>query len=139
MPGVVGFTGSRLGVSGPQLMWLREQVAGEKVLHHGACVGADTAAHRVAVEAGLRVVIHPPVDESRMTPVDVLRGKDVLWLPAQVYLTRNRDIVDACDRLIALPAGKQEMRGGGTWSTVRYALKVGKPVLICYPDGRVVG
>lgn len=30
-----------------------------------------------------------------------------------------------------------ERTQSGTWSTVRYAVKVGKPVTICYPDGRL--
>jgi len=37
-----------------------------------------------------------------------------------------------------MPKGKvEEWRGSGTWATIRYARKVGKPVTIIYPDGEI--
>ena len=48
------------------------------------------------------------------------------------YLDRNRDIVDACEVLLATPDGPERLRSG-TWSTVRYARKIGKPVEVRLP------
>ncbi len=56
------------------------------------------------------------------------------WLPAKEYLERDRDIVDATEALFATPDGPERAKSG-TWYTVRYAVKTGKPVYICYPDG----
>ena len=52
------------------------------------------------------------------------------------YLERNRDIVDACDILIACPRTLKEELRSGTWATVRYARKVGKPVAILWNNGK---
>ena len=40
------------------------------------------------------------------------------------YLERNKNIVNAVDFIIAAPDGPEKVRSG-TWSTVRYAKKVG--------------
>ena len=53
------------------------------------------------------------------------------------YLDRNRAIVDACDILYATPESMAEESRGGMWHTVRYARRVGKPVVIVWPDGTV--
>jgi hypothetical protein len=38
---------------------------------------------------------------------------------------------------VACPRTDQEQRRSGTWATVRYARKVGKPVLIIGRDGKI--
>ena len=126
----VGFTGSRTEPSPEQIDWLRQQLAvlwlaGYRVLHHGDCTGADAAAHRVAHDLGYRIMVHPPENPKHrafcdLTPVDYL-------LPERPYLTRNRDIVDACEFLLALPSG-QEDNHSGTWYTIRYADDTGVPL-----------
>lgn len=128
---VLGMTGTSNPITAAQQSWLDAQVWDADVLHHGACVGADAAAHRAAIDAGVDIVVHPPVDERLMMP----RGLGQ-WLPAKPYLDRNRDIVDACDRLIALPDGPPKPKSG-TWYTVRYAVERGKDVTVCLPDGSV--
>ena len=50
-------------------------------------------------------------------------------------LDRNRDIVDACDVLIATPKDFVEELRSGTWATVRYARKQRKPLVIVWPNG----
>lgn len=57
-------------------------------------------------------------------------------LPVKKPLDRNRDIVEAAEVLIACPDGPERQRSG-TWATIRHALRVGKPVVIVWPDGRV--
>lgn len=131
----LGFTGTRKEPTEAQLDWLWTEIAQYDELHHGACVGADYCAHQAALSSGIAgecLVVHPPEnDRLRMT-----YDPRALWLPAKPYLVRNRDIVDATDVLIALPDGP-ERRESGTWSTVRYAAKLRRPVTICYPDGTV--
>lgn len=40
--------------------------------------------------------------------------------------------------MIATPSSKEEELRSGTWSTVRYARKLRRPVTLIYPDGSVV-
>lgn len=90
-----------------------------KELHHGCCTGWDAQAHFIAEQLSIKTVLHPPQDTKL---VEVLRGDVVL--PPKPYLDRNKDIVSAVDFLIAAPDGPERQRSG-TWSTVRYAKKVG--------------
>ena len=129
---ILGVTGTRHGLTVAQLAWLRAQLPLFDELHHGACVGADAAAHQTATELRVPVVVHPPADQRLMMPPDGYGA----WLPPRPYLERNRFIVAAADVVIALPDGP-ESRRGGTWYTVRYAESVDKPVWLCFPDGRV--
>jgi hypothetical protein len=57
---------------------------------------------------------------------------NVTLLPEREYLQRNRDIVDATDVLLAAPDGPERVRSG-TWSTVRYAYRAGRGVLLVMP------
>lgn len=111
--------------------------------HHGDCVGADYEFHNVAEygfgmgasAAPTSIVIHPPINEQfRAFCIGTDRRE------AKPYLNRNRDIVDECDVLIAAPkqtVKPASLRGQGTWLTVEYAHKQGKPVYIVFPDGSV--
>lgn len=54
------------------------------------------------------------------------------------YLQRNKVIVDRCGVLVAAPGEAQEQLRSGTWSTIRYARRVGRPVIMVLPDGTVV-
>jgi hypothetical protein len=133
---IVGFTGTRQGLPEPQRAALNEVLALQcgafGQLHHGDAIGADAQAHVVARNNGIRVVIHPPdVDTDRAFCQD----SDMLApLP---YLERNRAIVDAAAVLVACPRSAEEETRSGTWSTVRYARKQGKPVHLVLPDGTV--
>jgi len=127
----IGFTGTRNGMTLLQRLRIFNflKIRGGE-LHHGCCEGSDTETHGVA--RGLRywVVGHPPTDQTlrRFCECDFLH-------PEKPYLVRNRYIVDSTDELLATPAESVEQRRGGTWSTIRYARKVGKPITIILPDG----
>lgn len=127
----LGFTGTRNKPTDAQLDWLWKHITGYDEVHHGACIGADAACHQSAIDGEVPIVVHPPENTSRMMPYD---GHG-MWLPAKPYLERNRDIVDAAGDLFALPDGPERTKSG-TWSTVRYAVNLGRTVYICYPDGR---
>lgn len=101
--------------------------------HHGDCVGADYYAHLLARALWFKIWIHPPTDESRRAFCNAMPER---ILPAKPFLERNKDIVEATEILIAAPRGPEEVRSG-TWSTVRYARKRGRPIYICWPDGRL--
>ena len=132
----IGFTGTQAGMTGDQLTavsyllqsW-RASMLDEAWLHHGDCVGADAQAHSVARQWNYSVHLHPPIKESRRAWCDF----DVCEDPRD-FLDRNHDIVDANAGLIGAPRAPETLRSG-TWATLRYAHKLGKPVFVVWPDG----
>ena len=130
----VGFTGSSRGINQDQIFALRVRLRalGATHLHHGDCVHSDAVAHAVALNLGLHITIHPPLNESKQA---FCAGADVM-LPQKPYLERNHDIVDATKILIATPFENQMRLRSGTWATVRYARSLDRPILILWPDGR---
>jgi len=129
----IGFTGTRQGISFEQRNELQRilRSKGTEQFHHGDCFGADCEAHRIARRLLIPVVLHPPSDEYQRA---FCHGWDVARAPLP-YLERNRAIVDETDELIACPVGFTEEWRSGTWATIRYATKRGKPVLIILPNG----
>lgn len=123
----VGFTGTQQGMTWYQLVALRGHLhlLGATELHHGDCVGADAEADEVAREMGLRTVSHPPADPKKRA----FCASNEMREP-ELYLERNHDIVDETDVLIAAPRTDEEQLRSGTWSTVRYARKRGKDVVV---------
>jgi hypothetical protein len=99
-------------------------------LHFGDCVGADSEVYGLAHSMRYWTVAHPP----EVSRYRARRPADQVLLP-KPYLDRNRDIVDDTDILLAFPKEARESRFGGTWYTVRYARKVGRRLVIVWPDG----
>lgn len=139
----LGVTGTHLGLSAEQRLQLLSLLVplAPQQLHHGDCVGVDAqAAGLVALLVPTcRLFVHPPIDP-KLRAFWKGNGLEVV-LPAKDYLARDRDIVDQSDLLIACPRQNEEptqKRGEGTWYTVRYARKQGKPVWVIYPDGRLI-
>jgi len=130
-----GFTGTQNGMTEAQKAALRNYLnGGEGEFHHGDCIGADAQAHEIAQEFGYCPVLHPPTNYSKRAWCEV---PSHLMRPERSYLDRNRCIVDATIALIATPAEFEEQPRGGTWYTVRYARKQGKPVVLILPDGSI--
>lgn len=138
----IGFTGSRRGMTAVQKKAFLEMLASVVPieLHHGDCVGADENAHDLAREFEaatgklIKIVVHPPSnDKLRAYAIGDKVHK------AKPYLERNHDIVDETEILWAFP-NKDVTHigsgGGGTWSTIRYARSVGKPVVVTYLNGK---
>lgn len=138
----LGFTGTREEPTREQRLWLVDYLLenAPEEFHHGCCVGADEFAHRAAkqcdIKSRIQIVLHPPEDTKAEMRYDPWEYTDCVWYPRKPYMVRNHDIVDAVDTMVALPNGSAKVRSG-TWSTVRYAMKVGKPVTICMPDGTI--
>lgn len=128
-----GFTGTQRGMTAAQRDALRDYLRGIRgEFHHGDCIGADSQAHDIALECGYTIVLHPPSNPSRRA-----------WRRAETkrierpYLNRNKYIVSETITLIAAPGEDKEQLRSGTWSTVRFARKQGKCVVIIFPDGAV--
>jgi hypothetical protein len=134
----VGFTGTKNGMQSNQKLEFVEYLRYLKGLgythfHHGDCIGADAQAARFAKALGFILVCHPghPRDKSNTMYRAFTDFNDVMH-EVKPFIKRDHDIVDAVETMIATPAGEEEIRSG-TWSTVRYAKRMGKPVYIIVP------
>ncbi len=103
------------------------------VFRHGDCVGADEKGHHIAVSLGYSVRIHPPKDSTYRA----FCSSDFV-APELIYKDRNQAMVNNCDMLLALPKGNREEQRSGTWMTIRMARRINLPIVIFYPDGRIV-
>lgn len=132
---LVGFTGTQRGMTEAQwaALWplLRERAPGD--FHHGDCINADAQAAYLARQAGFRVIGHPPINESKRA----FFPSDENW-PAAEYLDRNKTIVRSTEQMIATPGEVEEQLRSGTWSTIRYARRIGRPLHVILPDGRLL-
>lgn len=117
----IGFTGTRKGLSTMQFQVVVKMLGAygntEGTAHHGDCIGADDNFDRlVRTLTGLTPHIHPPTNTAFRAFCP--RERAVMYA-AKHYYARNRDIVNACDWLIACP--KSDVEEGGTWYTINYA------------------
>jgi hypothetical protein len=127
---IVGFTGTRGSLSTFCVSRLLELInkLDIQTFHHGDCVGADATMHEMVGDRCDKV-IHPPNK-------DVHRAYcNGYILPELSYMDRNKNIVDSSELMIATPPSMEEITRSGTWSTVRYARKRNKPLIIVFPDG----
>lgn len=132
----VGFTGTQDGMTLLQAQSVYDEVMmlDPSEAHHGMCVGADEEFDDLLGRTYVpRVHGHPPTNTTKMAEG---LSCDVLSAP-KPYLDRNRDVVDETDHLIAAPRRMEEEHRSGTWSTVRYARTLRRPIAICWPDGTV--
>ena len=132
----IGFTGTRKGMTKAQMKSLLKVLEKLKFreVHHGDCIGADKQFHNLIrlFFPKARIVIHPP-----NIPTYRAFCKGDIILPEKYYLDRNEDIVKSSDIIIACPKEFKEVKRSGTWSTVRCARRLGKSVIIIYPDGSI--
>ena len=133
---IFGFTGTSQGMAPRQLKTVRKLLYNVDVLHLGDCVGADTEVHEMAVLSGIKTVGHPPSDGHKRSFLEYDEEHE-----PKPYLKRNWDIArDGKDGLIAAPPNFIEIIrgvGAGTWSTIRYARKLGRKIWIVLSDGTV--
>jgi hypothetical protein len=130
----IGFTGTQGGMTERQRQALSCALdeLQATVFHHGDCIGADAEAHDIAAAMGCEIVIHPPVTETNRAWKLAPRIHE-----PKPYLKRNKDVVRATEVLVAAPAQDIEQLRTGTWSTVRFARKIGRAVWVILPDGNV--
>jgi hypothetical protein len=130
----IGFTGTQQGMTEKQQEEFVKliQEFNPTEFHHGDCIGADKQANDFvfAIYKGkAKIVIHPPVNPAK-------RAWCNTWddmRPQRDYLKRNHDLVNETDLLIATPKEANEVVRSGTWSTIRYARKQNKEVMIIAP------
>ncbi len=111
-------------------------------LHHGGCEGVDWSAHLIGRglwhKAGKpHIFVHPASGPAaKWTHQGILiEMPGVTILSAKPPLIRDRDIADATEVLLALPAGPEKNNPrSGTWYTIRYARRADRMVKICLPD-----
>lgn len=131
----LGFTGTQRGMTDAQWATLWRMLCNRSgVFHQGDCIGSDEQAAHGARVAGFWIIGHPPIINHKRAFFSADE-----WRPALPYLDRNRVIVDESEEMIATPGEAVEQLRSGTWSTVRYARRVGKPIHVILPDGSVVG
>ena len=123
----IGFTGTRHGMTFMQdaaVLRLVDDLHAEHDLtvHHGCCVGADADFHSMCRDLDLVIVGHPGPDYP--TGELCARGLtfDALREPMP-HMKRNAAIVAASQIMIAAPLEMAEQKRGGTWATIRMALK----------------
>lgn len=149
---ILGFTGTRKGITAAQSRMLRETLADPlmetaRVLHGGA-IGADTEFDQIVSAVFEFVHYDFPEDgivcEVYPATVDRFsfwrwRDHDSRFVHSPMEpLKRNRIIVNRSDRMIATPSEDDEQPRGGTWSTIRYTLRIGKPIVIISPRGGII-
>jgi hypothetical protein len=130
---IVGFTGTRAGMTPQQKNHIKELLSTENVVeaHHGDCIGADEQFHSLCRGLGIPVVLHPPSDPKLRAYCDgAIRSEK-----ARPYLDRNKDIVRASSLLIASPKEPTPQVRSGTWSTIRYARTRGSRHKVIMPNG----
>jgi len=101
--------------------------------HHGDYIGADCDAHVIInTKFDIPIFIHPPNNNSLRAYCKQAKK----LFKKKPYLESNKDIVDACDLLIACPKEHNIAIGDGTWFTVEYAKNNKKLIYLIYPNGK---
>ncbi len=111
---------------------------GFHTMHNGDCIGSDSVAWNLWVGIGVLfdeyiwTVGHPPDIQKKRA-----FNRYDKYRPEKPYLVRNKNMVNEGQLLVACPDGFEPKLRSGTWSTIRYAQKKGKPVIFVYPDGSI--
>lgn len=133
----IGFSGTREGMNEAQrrkVTYLIDRAISTIAVHahHGCCVGADEEFHVIAGERQLWIVGHPPIETKWRSRVKVDDRRD-----PKPYQDRNMDIARECHEMVAAPRSDRP-DNSGTWSTIRKARRLGKPVTVVGRDGRII-
>jgi hypothetical protein len=129
---IVGFTGTRHGMTERQASKFKEIICSMNTyeFHHGDCVGSDAEAHNI-VRGISDIIIHPPIDPKYRA---FCKGAFLVH-PEREYKKRNCDIIDDSELIIVTPHKEYEELRSGTWHAIRYAKKIGKHIIIIWPNG----
>lgn len=131
----IGFTGTQRGMTKFQRECLKNFLDiyvgwnEELWLLQGDCIGADGQAAHLARSMGYKIWTFPPTHNSKRVGASSDREET-----PRDYLTRNHNIVKACDMLVATPGENVEQLRSGTWATIRYAKKLDKHLYLIYTD-----
>ena len=141
----LGITGTKNGWTGSQFDSFLSVIKELKFIdefHHGDCVGVDMQAHYLVPCFCPRVSlhVHPPVNKKYRAfcgYIPSLSEVRLIFSEPSEYLTRNKDIVNSVDKMIACPKNMFEELRSGTWAAIRYCRKIKKPLKIIWPDGSI--
>jgi hypothetical protein len=128
---ILGFSGTRKGMTNRQKDSLRQMLVElqPEEFHHGDCIGADSQAHAIVrANTKARIIIHPPNEDRYRAFCDGDKTR-----AAKEYISRNHDIVEECDMIVAAPEKWRDELRSGTWATVRYARAKNVTVAILEP------
>lgn len=136
----IGFTGTRVGMTEAQYHataavvdgFIRTSEGQTVVGLHGDCVGADHHFDVICERAELPRWKYP----GNLTQYVAHTAALALYGP-RPPLERNETIVRDCRTLVACPRGQEEEIRSGTWTTVRRAYKMRRPITLVFPDGTV--
>lgn len=121
--------------------WIDEQLKNYNVpenkplfAYSGMAQGADQIFAHVAIDNGYNLICCFPYFKTNFHPeVETIMKKALSsrfisekYTGNNVYWLRDKYMVDNCDVLLAVWDGKKK---GGTWITVKYAQKIGKPII----------
>lgn len=138
----VTFTGTRKGMTGLQIAAVAKLLADHPEwpeAYHGDCNGADAQFDMLCIVMGVHRSIRPSnLPGTRAFCDDYKDFVDAEALSEPMHpLERDHLLVDDGDVLIAVPQHDMEEQRSGTWATVRYARRVGKPIYIVWTNGNV--
>ena len=134
---VVGFTGTRNGMSAEQLEGVKRilEILSQKldfVGLHGDCIGADADFDSMCKEVESKTRIRPCTFEN----IRAYCESEEISEPKRP-MQRNRDIVADANIMIACPPNDVEIKkGSGTWATIKFSRKAKKLLFIVFPDGK---
>ena len=141
---ILGFTGSRAGMTDAQRMAFEQLLSEHKVamFMHGDCVGADKQAHDI-VEAnypGISILVLPSLDASLRAWCRPRKG---VVAAAAASADRNASIARISQLLVATPRTPVQPESGfipvsGTEQTIGFARAGNKKVVVINPDGETV-
>lgn len=105
-----------------------------EVFRHGGCIGGDEELEYLASSLTEALIICHRGDTPEKWADARYSHEFVDPLP---NLERNHEMVDDAEHLLACTGEAFEVQRSGTWATIRYARKQGKPITLIFPDGTV--
>lgn len=139
---IIGFSGTRHGMSPRQLMVVQRIIIDRKpeLVLHGGCVGSDEQFDKICRTLDIDRRCYPADDvgkSMRFIPQQTSTSK-VQMMDPRPALKRNALICKDADIMIATPAEPtppKDIRGQGTWHTIRKARDLGMPLILVIPNG----
>ena len=117
----IGVVGSRRYRSQTDVEKLIDSFSKDTTIVSGGCQGVDRWAEKRAGERGLKTLIFRP--KLMNVPTDKFKV-------IESYYERNKKIAENSDIVHAFVVDQK----GGTWNTIKWALKFGKPVVVHEKD-----
>jgi len=135
---IISFTGTASGMNATQMTNVINLINKQKPkitkCVHGDCVGADTDFHNIVTKLGLGdlIEIHPCTIHNKRGYNHAPKVYDAIG-----PLDRNKIMVQRAHLVVGTPGTDTEIIRSGTWHSIRYAKKLGRPLLVLYPSGAI--